>query len=561
VIYLVEGEAGLNLLAAYAGSCGARGHPDRLRIGEGLIGQCAADARRFLITDIPSDGVQISSGLFRAAPRSIVVLPVSFEGQVQAVIQLASLGSFTPLHVSFLEQLTASVGIVLNSIEATMKTEGLLKQTQRLAAELQAQQRELQQRVAARTAELADANAGLERRVEERTREHEAALAQVHEMQKLESLGQLTGGVAHDFNNLLAAIIGNLEMMAAVLPKRGPARRYAETALSAASRGSRLTQHLLAFSRRQEIRPQTVSTNDILSETLLLCRQTIGAGVEIESRLQPDTWPCRIDPAQFEAAILNLAVNARDAMNHSGRLTITTENVTANHNCAADLAPGDYSVVSVSDTGCGMSEDVLSRAFEPFYTTKEIGKGTGLGLSQVYGFAKQSGGTVQIESEVGRGTKVRIYIPRQEGPLTGEVAMAEEVSGPALGNATILVAEDDPAVRETVVGILSNFGYRPLVARNGPEALAILQNEETVDVLLSDVVMSAGMSGTDLARTAQRLWPELKILLTSGYTGVEPEPSGVRGEFAFIAKPYRAPMLGRKLREILAGKPMGRTRV
>jgi CheY-like chemotaxis protein len=318
-----------------------------------------------------------------------------------------------------------------------------------------------------------------------------------------------------------------------------------------------LTQHLLAFSRRQEIRPQTVSTNDILSETLLLCRQTIGAGVEIESRLQPDTWPCRIDPAQFEAAILNLAVNARDAMNHSGRLTITTENVTANHNCAADLAPGDYSVVSVSDTGCGMSEDVLSRAFEPFYTTKEIGKGTGLGLSQVYGFAKQSAGTVQIESEVGRGTKVRIYIPRQEGPLTGEVAMAEEVSGPALGNATILVAEDDPAVRETVVGILSNFGYRPLVARNGPEALAILQNEGSVDVLLSDVVMSAGMSGTDLARTAQRLWPELKILLTSGYTGVEPEPSGVRGEFAFIAKPYRAPMLGRKLREILAGKPMG----
>src|SRR6266478_1439343 len=172
---------------------------------------------------------------------------------------------------------------------------------------------ELERRVDERTAELAQTNAELEQRVEERTREREAALAQVHEMQKLESLGQLTGGLAHDFNNLLAAIIGNLEMMAAVLPKRGSPKRYAEAALNAASRGSRLTQHLLAFSRRQEIRPQTVNTNEILRETLLLCQQTIGEGIEIESRLQPDTWPCHIDPAQFEAAILNLALNARDA--------------------------------------------------------------------------------------------------------------------------------------------------------------------------------------------------------------------------------------------------------
>jgi HAMP domain-containing protein/GAF domain-containing protein len=288
VIYCVEGEAGLRLLAAYADSGEARGHPDGLRIGEGLIGQCAADARQLLITDVPGNGVLISSGLFRAPPRNVIVLPVSFEGQVKAVIELASLGSFTPLRVSFLEQLTASIGIVLNSIEATMKTEGLLQQTQRLAAELQAQQRELQQRVAERTAELAEANAGLERRVEERTREREAALAQVLEMQKLESLGQLTGGVAHDFNNLLTAIIGNLEMMTTVLPKRGSARRYGEAALSAALRGSRLTQHLLAFSRRQEIRPQTVRTNDILRETLILCKQTVGEGVEIVSRLQPD---------------------------------------------------------------------------------------------------------------------------------------------------------------------------------------------------------------------------------------------------------------------------------
>lgn len=404
IIYTIEEGAGLNLLAAYADSGEASGHPVRLRIGEGLIGQCAADARR-LLTDVPTDGVLISSGLFRAAPRNLVVLPISFEGKVKAVIELASLGSFTPLHISFLEQLTASIGIVLNSIEATTRTEDLLKQTQMLATELQAQQQELQQRVAERTAELAETNASLERRVEERTREREAALAQVHEMQKLESLGQLTGGVAHDFNNLLATIIGNLEMMAAVLPKQGSVGRYTEAVLSAATRGSRLTQHLLTFSRRQEIRPQTVHINDILSETLLLCQQTTGEGIEIESHLQPDTWPCHIDPAQFEAAILNLTVNARDAMNRSGRLTITSENMTLEDGYAADLHPGDYAVVSVSDTGCGMSEDVLLRGFEPFYTTKDVGKGTGLGLSQVYGFAKQSGGARKSRAKLGGGPR------------------------------------------------------------------------------------------------------------------------------------------------------------
>ncbi len=321
-----------------------------------------------------------------------------------------------------------------------------------------------------------------------------------------------------------------------------------------------MTQHLLAFSRRQEIRPQTVSTNEILRETLLLCQQTIGEGIEIDSRLQPDTWPCRIDPAQFEAAILNLALNARDAMNRSGRLSITTENISADQSHATDLAPGDYIAVSVSDTGCGMSEDVLLRAFEPFYTTKEVGKGTGLGLSQVYGFAKQSGGTAQIRSEVGQGTTVTLCIPRQEDLLPPEVATADETSTPEHGNATILVVEDDANVREVVVGMLSKFGYRPLVARTGPEALAILQNEASIDLLLSDVIMPAGMSGTDLARTAQQLRPGLKILLTSGYTGVEPEPSGL-AEFAFIAKPYRGRMLGTKLKEILAGDPMGQKRV
>ncbi len=242
--------------------------------------------------------------------------------------------------------------------------------------------------------------------------ERRASDEQLQQAQKMEAVGQLTGGVAHDFNNLLTAIIGNLEMLATALPERSASKRYAEAALRAAARGGRLTEHLLAFSRRQEIRPQTVSVNDILSETLILCQKTVGEGVELEVRLQPGIWACHIDPAQFEAAILNLAANARDAMCRSGRLTIATENVTAGDGEGIDLIAGEYVVVSVTDAGCGMTADELARAFEPFFTTKEVGKGTGLGLSQVYGFAKQSGGTARIESRRGRHHGPHLYATR-----------------------------------------------------------------------------------------------------------------------------------------------------
>ncbi len=303
--------------------------------------------------------------------------------------------------------------------------------------------------------------------------ERKAAEEQLRQAQKMEAIGQLTGGVAHDFNNLLTAIIGNLEMLATLLPAGDRGRRYAEGALRAASRGARLTEHLLAFSRRQEIRPQIVSINDLLRENLMLCQKTVGEGIEIALALQGEVWPCRIDPAQFGAAILNLAANARDAMNRSGRLIFRTENVTT----AADVIDqpaGDYVMLSVSDTGCGMSADVLERAFEPFYTTKEVGKGTGLGLSQVYGFARQSGGVARIESKVGNGTTVRIYIPRAEEQAAAGADLHEGLHKTPPAAATILVVEDDPDVREMIVGILSDLGYQTLVAANGPEALAIL---------------------------------------------------------------------------------------
>jgi PAS domain S-box-containing protein len=381
--------------------------------------------------------------------------------------------------------------------------------------------------------------------------ERKAAEEQLRQAQKMEAIGQLTGGVAHDFNNLLTAIIGNLEMLASVLPAGDPGRRYAEGALRAASRGSRLTEHLLAFSRRQEIRPEIVSVNDLLRENLMLCQKTVGEGIEIALALDDEVWPCRIDPAQFGAAILNLAANARDAMRRSGRLIFRTENVTTAGN-TVDQPAGDYVVLSVADTGCGMAADVVERAFEPFYTTKEVGKGTGLGLSQVYGFAKQSGGGACIESKVGKGTTVRIYLPRADGKAAAGAVLHEGLHYAPPAAATILVVEDDPDVREMIVGILSDLGYQTLVATNGPEALAILNRDHSIDLLFTDIVMPAGMSGTDLARQASRLRPDLKILLSSGYAREANQWRSARVEFPFIAKPYRPTTLGKKLEEVLA---------
>ncbi|MGA8382321.1 MAG: PAS domain S-box protein [Stellaceae bacterium] len=391
--------------------------------------------------------------------------------------------------------------------------------------------------------------------------ERRATEEQLRQAQKMEAVGQLTGGVAHDFNNLLTAIIGNLEMLGTILPEDSSASRYASAALRAAGRGARLTEQLLAFSRRQEIRSQIVNVNDILRETMILCQRTLGEGIEIKQRLQPEIWTCDIDAAQLEAAILNLAANARDAMNRVGRLVIASKNVTLGEGGETGLAAGDFVVVSVSDTGCGMSSDEAARAFEPFFTTKEVGKGTGLGLSQVYGFAQQAGGAARIDSKKGVGTTVDIYLPRKDGPLAMQEVAADRLAGGASGY-TILVVEDDADIREMITTMLSDLGYRILVAETGPEALAILRHERSVDLLFTDVIMPAGMSGTDLARTASRLRPDLKILLTSGYAGIEPEAIAARADLPFIAKPYRALALGRKLKEILAarGSPARRQR-
>lgn len=318
-----------------------------------------------------------------------------------------------------------------------------------------------------------------------------------------------------------------------------------------------MTEQLLVFSRRQEVRSEIVCINDLLRETLMLCQRTTGEGIEIDLRLQEDVWSCRIDSGEFGAAVLNLAANARDAMNRSGRLTLRTENVTTGALGGTDLAAGDYVVFSVGDTGCGMSAEVLERAFEPFYTTKGVGKGTGLGLSQVYGFAKQSDGATRIESNIGMGTTVRVYIPRANGNPAQDIAPNESPAEVPNGAATILVVEDDADVQEMIVGMLSDLGYRILVATTGPEALAMLERESSVDLLFTDVVMPADMSGTELARRASRLRPGLRVLLSSGYTREETQSRPAHTEFPFVAKPYRPTTLAKKLKEVLSGGFVG----
>src|SRR5215472_1620159 len=385
--------------------------------------------------------------------------------------------------------------------------------------------------------------------------EKREAEEQLRRAQRMEAIGQLTGGVAHDFNNLLTAIIGNLEMLTSVLPAGSQTSRCAAGALRAALRGSQLTSQLLAFSRHQEVRPEVVSINDLLRETLMLCQRTVGEGIEIELLLQQNIWPCRIDPAEFGAAVLNLAANARDAMNRSGHLTFRTENVTESGVDRIDFADSDYVVLSVSDTGAGMTAEVMERAFEPFYTTKDVGNGTGLGLSQVYGFATQSGGVARLESDLGRGTTVRIFLPRAAGQIADAVAPGESVADAPSGAATILVVEDDRDIREMIVGILSDLGYQVLVAATAAEALKILADADPVDLLFTDIVMPAGMSGTELARQASRLRPGLKVLLSSGFSR---EDGAARPEFPFIAKPYRPTTLAFKLKEALFGMSLER---
>ena len=362
----------------------------------------------------------------------------------------------------------------------------------------------------------------------------EQARAALFQAQKMESIGQLTGGVAHDFNNLLAVISNGVDILRTA-PPEGAGARVLDSMRRAVERGAALTQQLLAFARQQPLAPRVQQLNRLVSGFEGLLRRAAGPLMRFEMDLDPQLRQASIDDARFEAALLNLVVNARDAMPDGGTLEIITRNVTLAASQAGELPAGDYVRVSVTDTGSGMSEEVRQRAFEPFYTTKEVGKGTGLGLSQVYGFIAQSGGAVTIDTKLGKGTSVNLYLPALEGSLP------EAPAPRGAREERVLIVEDDLLVMESARELFQVMGYCTVHARDAADALRALQSDAGIDVLFSDVMMPNGMSGLELAREVRRRYPGIQIILASGLPQAE-------DEFPFVGKPYRLAELARQLR-------------
>ena len=398
------------------------------------------------------------------------------------------------------------------------------------------------------------------------TERRQAALAladaqqQLFQAQKMEGIGHLTGGVAHDFNNLLTIIIGNLETLQRVA-QDSPSdsariNRLASNAMRGAERAAALTQRLLAFSRQQPLQPKALDVSKLVGGMSDLLRRSLGEQVQIETVLAGGLRQVNVDPNQLEVAILNLAVNARDAMPDGGRLVIRTSNVDLDEGYAAaqaDVIPGEYVLISVSDTGTGMSPNVIERAFDPFFTTKDVGLGTGLGLSQVYGFVKQSGGHVKIESAQGKGTTIRLYLPRLDVAADADAALEPPSAPPrSAGSETILVVEDDAGVRGHTLESLRDLGYRTLEAGNARAAMQALKDNSGIQLLFTDVVLPEGMNGQQLAKEARRLRPDLKVLMTTGYDRNAIQRDGkVDPEIQLITKPFSFAALAAKVRSVL----------
>jgi PAS domain S-box-containing protein len=385
--------------------------------------------------------------------------------------------------------------------------------------------------------------------VEDITRQKQVE-AELRQAQKMEAIGQLTGGIAHDFNNLLGVIIGNVEFLIDAVRNEPDHSELAKEILNSALSGADLTRRLLAFARRQTLQPRRIDLNTYLPNHIAILRRLLGETIQITTTLSDTLWPTRADPSQVGDALLNLAINARDAMPHGGRLTIETANAHLEAGEQdAEVTPGDYVVLSVTDSGTGMPPEVLERVLEPFFTTKGPGAGSGLGLSMIYGFARQSGGHLTIDSEPGRGTTVWLYLPR--------VQAAEETDGDAkeplpLGDEAILLVDDNAEMRTVTRRHLASLGYRVSEAASGPAALAILQNDSSFDLMFTDIIMPDGMTGYQLAAVAQDLYPELKVLFTTGFAR---PPAGsetiVPRSGLMLRKPYRKQTLATSLRAAL----------
>ncbi|MCK9686284.1 response regulator [Scleromatobacter humisilvae] len=429
----------------------------------------------------------------------------------------------------------------------------------RAESALQALNETLEQRVTLRTTELADAL----RKLQHESGEREAAQAALRQAQRMESLGQLTGGVAHDFNNLLQVISGNLQLLRREVAGNERAEKRVQSAIGGVTRGAKLASQLLAFGRRQPLEPKVLNIGRFIKGMDDMLRRALGEEIELETVISGGLWNALVDPGQIENAILNLGINARDAMPDGGKLTIEAGNAMLDDEYCRlheDLQPGQYVMVGVTDTGSGIAPELLERVFEPFFSTKPEGKGTGLGLSMVYGFVKQSGGHVKIYSELGQGTTIRIYLPRVH---QSEDALADETAAPVRGGSeTVLVVEDDDEVRETAVGLLTDLGYRVLKAREAMGALSIIESGMPIDVLFTDVVMPGPLRSPELARKAKERLPGLAVLFTSGYT----ENAIVHGGrldrgVELLSKPYTREALARKIRHVLANQAQQRVLV
>ena len=416
----------------------------------------------------------------------------------------------------------------------------------------QALERELGERKRAEE-ELQRVNSGLEQRVANEIAERMRMEETLRQSQKMEALGQLTGGVAHDFNNLLQVVSGNLQLLAGDVQGNERAQKRIENALAGVNRGSKLASQLLAFGRRQPLEPKVVNIGRFVTGMEDMLRRTLGEAIEIETIRSGGLWNALVDPTQIENALLNLAINSRDAMDGAGKLTIEVGNAYLDDTYSRqhdDVVPGQYVMLAVTDTGCGMEPAVLAQVFEPFFSTKPVDKGTGLGLSMVYGFVKQSGGHVKIYSEVGQGTTVKLYFPRIR--QAEDVIVGGDYGPVAGGTETILVAEDDDQVRNTVVELLGDLGYSVLKAKDAAGALTVIESGAAIDLLFTDVVMPGQLRSTELVRQVRERSPEIAVLFTSGYTENSIVHGGRLDEgVELLTKPYTREALARKIRHVL----------
>ncbi|MCM2476278.1 PAS domain-containing protein [Rhizobium sp. CG5] len=402
----------------------------------------------------------------------------------------------------------------------------------------------------------------LENRVEERTRELERTQEVLRQSQKMEAIGNLAGGIAHDFNNLLQVVTGNLQLLTKHVSGNDKAMKQLDNALTATMRGASLASQLLSFGRRQPLAPKVVNLGRLIRDMDHLIRRSIGEAIEIDTMVAGGLWNTQVDPTNVETALLNLAINARDAMQGQGKLTIEIGNAFLDDDYArrtAEVSAGQYVLLAVTDTGGGIPQDILDKVFDPFFTTKPEGKGTGLGLSMVYGFVKQSGGHIKIYSEVGSGTTVKIYLPRS---LSDEDVLTATATTTVGGSETILVVEDDDAVRDTAVALLTDLGYKVLKSRDAASGLAIVESGVGFDLLFTDVVMPGRMKSTELARKVKERKPEIGVLFTSGYTENSIVHDGrLDTGVQFLNKPYTRDQLARKVRHVIDSAKTGRNEV